>query len=91
MAIDGGRLNAHNARTKDFRRRKDGKIKGSDILRSASSEKVDFDAIDAVKLEKIKRGIQKKARKRRRVDVLLILMSVVVAVILFFLFTSKYS
>lgn len=91
MSIDGGRLNAHKARTKDFRRRKDGKMKGGKVLRSASSEKVEFDSIDPVQLEKIKVAIRKKARKSRIINVILILISSVIAIVFFYLFTEKYS
>ena len=91
MPIDGGRLNAHNARIKDFRRRKDGKMKGSDVLRSASSEKVEFDSVDPIQLEKIKVAIRKKARKSRIINVILILISSSIAIVLFYLVTEKYS
>ncbi|MAZ72006.1 MAG: hypothetical protein CMC70_02560 [Flavobacteriaceae bacterium] len=91
MSIDGGRLNAHNQRTKDFRRRKDGKIKGSTKRRATSNEKIEFDSIDPVELEKIKNAIRKKVAKRRRIDVLLLIISGIIAVVLFFLFTEKYS
>jgi hypothetical protein len=91
MPIDGGGLNAHNARTKDFRRRKMAKLKGSEVLRSTSNEKIEFETIDPLELKKIKETIQEKARKRRRIDVLLIILSVVIALLFFFLITAKYS
>tara|TARA_R100000935_G_scaffold23395_1_gene42689 strand:+ start:4392 stop:4667 length:276 start_codon:yes stop_codon:yes gene_type:complete len=91
MPIDGGRLNAHKARTEDFRRRKDGKLKSSETLRSTSNQKIDFDPVDPVELQKIKDSIRLKSKKRKRTNVVLLLFSLVAAVLLFFLFTEKYS
>ena len=91
MPIDGGRLNAHKARTEDFRRRKDGTIKGSDKQRFTSNEKIDFGAIDPAALKEVRIAIRKKAKKRRAIEIFLIVISMVIAVILFILFTGKYS
>lgn len=57
MPVDGsfGRLNAHNERIKDLRRRKEQKGENNTIIRSKKDDKIDFDSIDPIQLKKNKR------------------------------------
>ena len=91
MSIDGGRLKAHNDRIKDFRRGKEGKLKGSNIKRSKSNEKIQFDEIDSVALDNLKKEIRDKAGKKRKIDIALLIISVGIAITILYLFTQKYS
>ncbi|QIE58669.1 hypothetical protein G5B37_03560 [Rasiella rasia] len=91
MSIDGGRLNAHKTRQADFRRRKDGRIKGDGIKRSKKDDKIDFDDIDPADLEKIKTEIRKKAKRNRTVEIIFLLVSAVIALIIFYWFTNRYD
>tara|TARA_R100001369_G_scaffold37573_1_gene62980 strand:+ start:7189 stop:7455 length:267 start_codon:yes stop_codon:yes gene_type:complete len=87
MPIEGGRLNAHKARQEDFRRRKDGRIKGDTIIRSRDNNKIDFEKVDPAKLKKIKSEIRSKAKKNRKIEVILIIISVLIALIIFYWIT----
>ncbi len=87
MPIEGGRLNAHKARQEDFRRRKDGRIKGDTIIRSKDNDKIDFEKVDPAKLKKIKSEIRSKAKKNRKIEVILIIISVLIALIIFYWIT----
>ncbi|RDK87292.1 hypothetical protein [Marinirhabdus gelatinilytica] len=91
MPVDGGRLNAHKTRQEDFRRRKDGRIKGDGIKRSKKDDKIYFDEVDPVELEKIKGEIRKKAKRSRTVEIVFLLVSAVIALIIFYWFTNRYD
>jgi len=91
MALDGGRLKAHKARQEDFRRRKDNRLKGNAIIRSKKTDKVNFDEVDPIELEKIKSEIRNKAGKKRTIETLLLIISSIIALILFYWFVNRYG
>jgi hypothetical protein len=85
MPLDGsyGRLNAHNERFKELRRKKlkrgEDKLKRNSLSNVSRGGKIDFEEIDPQKLELIMAEIRKKGKARRRKDIVLVLLSVIIA------------
>ena len=91
MSLDGGRLQAHQTRMKNFRRRKDGKIKGSNVKRISENQRIEFDKIDAVELEKIKNKIRRDAKRKNLLHLILFFISIGIAVFILSLFAGYYE
>ena len=85
-----GRLNAHNQRTKDLRRRKGNRLSGSYVTRNMEGG-VQFENIDTATVEKVKAEIQKKAKRKRRIEAVFLVVSIGIAILIFIVFTQKYD
>ncbi len=81
MPIEGGRLNAHKARMKDFRIRKERKAENKNKLHKFENpSKVEFDKVDPVVTEKVIAEIRRKGKLEKRKLFLLILISVIISI-----------
>lgn len=81
MPIEGGRLNAHKARMKDFRIRKERKAEHKDkSSRFQKPSKVDFDTIDPRVTDKVIDEIRRKAKKDQNKLLLIILVSILITI-----------
>jgi len=80
MPIEGGRLNAHKARMKDFRIRKERKAENkSKSQRFEKAGKVNFDKIDPTVTEKVINDIRRKGKREVIKNLILILISGIIA------------
>jgi len=84
MPLDGsyGRLNAHNERAKELRRKKlkrqDDKLKRNRLTSTpVSSEKTRFESVNPKKLEDIKHKIREKGNIQKRKDLIIIVISII--------------
>ena len=97
MPVDGsyGRLNAHNERFKELRRKKikrrEDKIKRNNNSTSPRGGKIEFESTDPEKLELIKTEIRKKAKTQQRKEILLIAISIIVTLGIVYFFYLKLT
>ena len=91
MPIEGGRLNAHKARMKDFRIRKERKAENKKSLNRFEKEgKIEFDKIDPAITEKTILEIRRKGKIAKRKNLILILISVIIAIGIGIFIGKKY-